>query len=164
VQLTSENVGWGKILQKDKYVPEAFNAKLRRSALLTDDLLINLVGASIGRAALMVSNLLPANINQAVAVVTLDKDSILPQFALQQILSPHVQRLLLGEIVEGARANISLTNIRELKLLVPPIETQRQFVGCVDSLNRQISLSVEAHQLAETAFSSLQSRAFSGEL
>ena len=162
--ITSENVGWGKILRKDKFIPEAFNSKIERSELRANDLLINIVGASIGRATLVSRELLPANVNQAVAVVTLIPNQILPEFALQQILTPHTQQLLLGEVVEVARANISLTNIKNLKIILPALSTQKQFVEQSKTIAEQASLLRKSLELSELLFSALQDRSFSGQL
>ena len=49
----SQNVGWGRLELGDKaYLPTSFNEKETRSILRKGDVLINLVGATIGRVAL----------------------------------------------------------------------------------------------------------------
>lgn len=163
--VTSENVGWGRMLIKeDKFISSEFHQKLKRSQVAEDDIFINLVGASIGRTAIAHKELLPANVNQAVAVITLNKEIVLPSFILLQLLSPQIQRKLLGEIVDAARANISLANVRELELIIPPFEAQTAFrrfeQKFADCLARQSKGLDEANCL----FQSLQQRTFAGEL
>ena len=160
--VTSENVLWGKLDDRKKYIPEGFHAKLSRSALKEDDLLINLVGASVGRTCLVPKDGVPANINQAVAVTTLVETKIIPEFLLTQILTESIQRELLGNVVDAARANISLKNIRELTVIVPPVEEQRKYLKAVEKVATLNDKYQEANELL--LFESLTQQAFSGEL
>lgn len=163
--VTSENVLFGKIdLAKPKFIAEDFHQKLERSQLRTDDILFNIVGASIGRACIVRSEALPANINQAVAMVRLDTTKALPLFILTQILTPQIQQVILSSRVEAARANISLSDIRELKLLVPPIEKQERFVIRARSLFSSLEKQVTATEAVDILFNVLLHRAFAGDL
>ena len=163
--VTSENVLWGKMdKNKKKYIPETFHAKLKRSQLKENDLLINLVGASVGRTCLVPKELLPANINQAVSVTTLDTKQVIPFFVLQQLLTPQVQSKLLGNVVEFARANISLTNIRKLQIIVPPLTEQKRWM----QITAKVNFILDAQNVIDVdginLFKSLTQRAFRGEL
>jgi type I restriction enzyme S subunit len=72
--VTSENVLWGEIdYSEPKFISEEFHTKLKRSQLFPHDILINLVGASVGRTCMVPQEAIPANINQAVAVVSLNQ-------------------------------------------------------------------------------------------
>ena len=72
--VTSENVREGYIsLEKEKYLPLGFNEVQKRSVLQKGDVLFNIVGASIGRAAIFELGKL-SNINQAVALIRLDEE------------------------------------------------------------------------------------------
>ena len=79
--VTSENVRKGFLdLSKKKYLPHKINEILPRSVLHRNDILVNIVNASIGRAAIFDSDEL-ANINQAVALVRVDPQKINTIFA-----------------------------------------------------------------------------------
>ena len=160
--VTSENVLWGKLDKRRKYIPEEFHRKLSRSALRSNDLLINLVGASVGRACLVSDDGLPANINQAVSVTTFDQSRIIPEIALRQILNSGMQRELLGNVVDAARANISLKNIRELVLIVPPRPVQERYFAIAAKTKRLFDL--QNSNLSLPLLESLIQKAFSGEL
>jgi len=163
--VTSENVRLGYLdISKDKFIAKEFHDKLKRSQLKLNDLLVNLVGASIGRGALVSRESLPANINQAVARTELDHSKVNPLFILQQIITPQVQDRLIGNKVEGARANISLKNVRELKLYIPPLELQNQFAERVQAIEAQKAQAQACLAGAEDLFNSLLQRAFKGEL
>ena len=67
--VTSENVGNYKLLlNKKKYVEEKFNELSERSILIKNDILMNIVGASIGRTAIFDIDE-KANINQATCLI-----------------------------------------------------------------------------------------------
>lgn len=163
--ITSENVRWGNLdTSTPKYISHAFHTKLERSQLAKDDLLINLVGASVGRAAIVPEIELPANVNQAVAVVSLDRKQMLPSFLLHQLLNDSVQRVLLGNVVESARANISLANIRDTTVLVPDMKEQLAWDKVVRGTAKLTDSSMRAWKECNDLFSSLVQRAFKGEL
>jgi len=160
--ITSENVLWGSLDERMKYIPLEFHQKLKRSQVQEGDLLINLVGASVGRACLAELNGVPANINQAVSVTTLDHSRLLPEIALYQLLVPSMQRVLLGNVVDAARANISLADIRDLQMLVPPTDVQLAFLKVLGKVKKYMAVNSSFSGL--NLFESLSHNAFSGQL
>ena len=133
--ITSENVLFGKFEPEPaKYISGDFHAKIQRSAVEKDDMLINIVGASIGRACLApVGN---ANVNQAVCVVRLRPEVVLPEFALSCLLSKQAMRNLTSQSVNTARANLSLEMIREFEIPIPPISVQTEMMGKMGGITR----------------------------
>jgi type I restriction enzyme, S subunit len=163
--VTSENVRLGQIdLTNPKFVSIDFHHKLSRSKLRDGDLLVNLVGASIGRSCLFTGWSGPANINQAVAVITLRPEFLDPVFLVNLLTVNGGQRLILNNRVEAARANISLSDLRKLPIPIPPIALQRKFVTSAShAANVRNGLrSFLAQQ--DGLLASLQYRAFRGEL
>lgn len=135
--ITSENVGYYELrkMEAPKYVEKKFNAIEPRSILKRGDLLMTLVGASIGRTALY--NLdAEANINQAVASIRLVEveDGPDPRYLLHYFNSPVAIGLMLGSRVTTAQPNISLTDVREFPVPIPPRAEQLRIVARVDEL------------------------------
>ncbi|MFT5031868.1 MAG: type I restriction enzyme S subunit, partial [Candidatus Binatia bacterium] len=135
--ITSENVGNYNLRKLDqlKYVEKKFNEIEPRSILKHGDILMNLVGASIGRTAIY--NLREsANINQAVALIRLvrETDGVCPQFLLHYLNSPSAIDYMLSSRVTSAQPNISLTNARDFAIPLPPLAEQRRIVAKVDQL------------------------------
>ena len=135
--ITSENVGNYNLRKLDdlKYVAKGFNEIEPRSILKFGDILMNLVGASIGRTA--VYDLHDgANINQAVALIRLVRkaDGICPRFLLHYLNSPAAVDYMLSSRVVNAQPNISLTDAREFAIPIPPLAEQRRIVAKVDQL------------------------------
>jgi len=135
--VTSENVGnyCLRKLDEPKYVEKKFNEIEPRSILQYGDILMNLVGASIGRTA--VYDLLDAaNINQAVALIRLvNPDSIQStSFLLHYLNSPTAIQFMTSSQVVTAQPNISLTNAREFPIPLPPLAEQHRIVAKVNEL------------------------------
>ena len=135
--VTSENVGNYVLRKMDepKYVERKFNEMEPRSILQRDDLLVNLVGASIGRSAIYDRDDV-ANINQAVGIIRLVRGDIALDrwYLLHYLNSPVSLRIMFEEQVETARANLSLTNMKHFLVPLPPLAEQRRIVGKVDQL------------------------------
>jgi type I restriction enzyme S subunit len=135
--ITSENVGNYELrkLGDLKYVETRFREIEPRSMLKAGDILINLVGASIGRAALY-DLTTEANINQAVALVRLialcEKPSV--DYLLHYFNSPSAIEFMLGSRVVTAQPNMSLTDVRGFPIPLPPLAEQRRIVARVDEL------------------------------
>ena len=135
--ITSENVGNYVLRKLDdlKYVSKGFNQIEPRSILKRGDILMNLVGASIGRTA--VYDLHDgANINQAVALIRMvrETDGVCPRFLLHYLNSPSAIDYMLSSRVVNAQPNISLTDAREFAVPIPPLAEQRRIVAKVEQL------------------------------
>lgn len=161
--ITSENVLMGEIdisENKTKFIPEEFHNKLKRSQLKADDFLINLVGASIGRCAILKEDLLPANINQAVASIRIKKGKLNLVYCLYLFLSEAFQDVIKGNIVEAARANISLGNIRNFQIPIPPLPLQQKFAQIIENIEVQKALVKQQAEESENLFQSLLQESF----
>jgi type I restriction enzyme, S subunit len=141
----SQNIGWGRMeLDELAYLPEAFNRKERKSIIKRNDLLINLVGASIGRAAVATEQIEGGNLNQAVAIVRL-KEDYNPHFGMYFILTESGQVQLHKFEKDIARANVSLDDINNYLVPFTNVEDQERVVHVlrktdvkIDALEREV--------------------------
>ncbi|WP_219983268.1 restriction endonuclease subunit S [Halomonas sp. A11-A] len=166
--VTSENVGSMELLlSSPKYVEDEFNKKQARSLLAENDVLTNIVGASIGRSAVWRKQE-KANINQAVCLIRLDSKRCLPRFLEIFLNSPHGVEALVGNRVDVARANISLAAVKEIKINLPSVNAQHGIVRRVDQLFAfadQIEQQVaNAQARVDKLTQSILAKAFRGEL
>ncbi len=129
----SENVRWGTLnLQGVAYLPPAFNEKETKSVLREGDVLLNLVGASIGRAAIATDEVDGGNVNQAVAVIRLVTKKTMNQFAMLWLNSSNAQKRIHENKVDVARANFGLDDTRVLPIPLPPLSEQIRIVAEVE--------------------------------
>ena len=134
--VTSENVREGYLdLSKRKYLDDKINEIQPRSILKRNDILINIVGASIGRAAVYDCDEV-ANINQAVALVRVDYSQINQTYLMAFLNSPQAIEMYGKMKKGGARDNLSLQNIADLQIPVAPMELQNQFATFVKQTDK----------------------------
>ena len=134
--ITSENVREGFIdYTKKKFLPNEINSILPRSVLKRNDVLINIVNASIGRAAIYESDDL-ANINQAVALIRLKPDVLNLQFLLAFLNSDEAISAYDYMKVGGDKSNLSLKNISDLQIPVAGMDLQNQFADFVHQVDK----------------------------
>lgn len=169
VFIRSENVLWGSLATgKVMHICDDFHNKLSRSQLRPNDILINLVGASIGRACIVPFDLGKANVNQAVAVISPRNGVVVSEFLVDYLLSPVAQDQIHGGKVETARPNISLGDLRDLMIPIPPLEEQRRIVAELDTLQVQVGelkrLQSETAAELDALLPAILDRAFKGEL
>ncbi|CAI0913196.1 restriction endonuclease subunit S [Serratia quinivorans] len=132
--ITSENVGSFKILlDSEKYVEKKFNEIEPRSILTRNDILMNIVGASIGRTAIFNMNR-NANINQAVCLIRVINNSMLLSYLLNFFNSDICLSYMFDKQVDNARANLSMGNIAKFVLPIPPLNEQKRIVEHIDNL------------------------------
>jgi type I restriction enzyme S subunit len=163
----SENVLWGSIDLSDvAKIPEEFHKKLKRSQLKPNDVLINLVGASIGRCGIFSSDG-EANINQAVALVRVN-EALIPSYLMNLLLSPRMQKEIQESKVETARPNISL---KDLRLFTIPLPSPSEQQKIVEEIENRLSIADNMERVAEQSLKqserlrqSILKRAFEGKL
>jgi len=127
----SQNVLWGKLDLTDvAYLPPAFNESHKNSIIHQGDVLLNLVGASVGRSSIATEDIEGANCNQAVAIIRLVPEGLINKFLMYYFLSPHAQGHIHDSKADVARANFNLDDIRPMIVPVPPLDEQYEIVQC----------------------------------
>lgn len=164
--VTSENVRQGFLdFSNEKYLEVEINNKQKRSVLKRGDVLVNIVGASIGRAAIFDLDKV-ANINQAVCLIRLDdKNSI--RYLCYYLNSPEALKYYSESKVDVARANLSLQDINNIYLPIPTLEEQQEIVRILDSLLDKEQRAKELCDIIESIDhmkKSILARALRGEL
>jgi len=162
VFVRSQNVGWGKLeLMKTAYLSEEFNKKEKKSIIHRDDLLINIVGASIGRAAMANEFVEGGNLNQAVAIVRL-MDSTVNAFIMTFLLFDAGQVQLHRQKKEIARANINLQDIGNLLVPLPTLPIQQQIADILSAVDQKIEAEEGRRQALDELFKTLLSNLMTG--
>lgn len=160
--VTSENIREGFLdVSNPKFLPYSFSEKQKKSVLKKGDVLINIVGASIGRSCLY-NKETPANINQAVCLFRCSS-AVYNVYILMFLSLSKTIRTLLETQTESARPNLSLTDISLLKFLLPPLSEQEkiaEILGCWDDGIEKLSRLIEQKKLLKKG---LMQRLLSGK-
>ena len=158
--VTSENVRGGFLdLSSPKYIEDGFNDKQKRSMIHKGDFLINIVGASIGRAAQF--NLeCKANMNQASALVRINDNRIIDKYLLVYLNSDKAQRMYDSMKSDTGRANLSIQDINDLTIMLPPLDKQIEYETFVQQVNKSKVEVKKALDEAQLLFDSLMQKYF----
>lgn len=158
--VTSENVREGYMdFSSIKYVEDAFNEKQKRSMIQKGDYLINIVGASIGRAAQFNMDC-KANMNQAAALVRIKDNTISDNYLLYYLNSDKAQMMYNSMKSDTGRANLSLQDIANLEILVPDLTLQVKFASFVEEIDKSRSRIQKSLEASQELFDSLMQEYF----
>ena len=158
--VTSENVREGYMdFSSIKYVEDAFNEKQKRSMIQKGDYLINIVGASIGRAAQFNMDC-KANMNQAAALVRIKDNTISDNYLLYYLNSDKAQIMYNSMKSDTGRANLSLQDIANLEILVPDLTLQVKFASFVEEIDKSRSRIQKSLEASQELFDSLMQEYF----
>lgn len=146
-------------LSSPKYIEDSFNDKQKRSVIHKGDFLINIVGASIGRAAQFHLDC-KANMNQAAALVRVNDYRIRDKYLLIYLNSERAQRMYDSMKSDTGRANLSLQDISDLSILLPSIEQQIEFEIFVTQVDKSKVAVQKALDETQLLFDSLMQKYF----
>ena len=127
------------IPEKFAHIDEHTDMLLSRSKLKKGDFLFSIAGV-LGRVALVTDEVLPANTNQALAVIRLGSNNIIDKrylfFALK---SEYLRSRVKEENVAAAQANLSLQDVNDFHVALPPLAEQRRIAGALSDIDELIS-------------------------
>jgi type I restriction enzyme S subunit len=149
-------------VEKLKRISPAIEAQYKRSRLRGDEILVSCVG-SIGTVALASPEVAGYNIARAVARISL-ADKLNRMFVAAYLRTEHVQKYFTKELRTVSQPTLNIKQIAETCVLLPPLKLQEEFASRVCSVNELGSSSDYAKGRTDFLFSSLQHRAFRGEL
>jgi type I restriction enzyme S subunit len=138
-------------------------AQLQGVKVQEDDVLLNITGASILRTCVVEPDVLPARVNQHVAIIRA-KDGIPPRFIHMHLLRPEIKSYLLGLNAGASREAITKAHIESLTLLTPDRQLLAAFQATTDPLFRQGQLSARQMRVLSELRDALLPRLLSGEL
>ena len=124
------------LIDKFAHINNECHNAFKRSRLDVGDVLFSIAGA-LGRSAIVTKDILPANTNQALAIIKLKENAKLSKlFLISQFDSSFVKEQIEKDVVGAAQKNISLQNINDMKVIVPPIELQKLFTQYVELIDK----------------------------
>ncbi|WP_158251804.1 restriction endonuclease subunit S [Cryobacterium sp. M15] len=112
-----------------------------RSILQPDDLLFSIAG-TIGRVARVDETLLPANTNQALAIIRPDQAQIDVRYLLYCLRDRSRIDHALSLVVQSVQANLSLAELSSIEIPLPPLDVQRAIAEVLGALDDKISANV----------------------
>ncbi|WP_065425664.1 restriction endonuclease subunit S [Lacticaseibacillus casei] len=126
----------GNISVTNKISFEEHQGYLARSVLQENDILFSIAG-SLGRTAIISKSLLPANTNQALAIIRLGSGDV--KFVATYLSGTAVNEYIKRNPTTGAQPNISLTQVASLHIDWPCLDEQRTIAKLFSKVNNLIA-------------------------
>jgi type I restriction enzyme S subunit len=124
--IRSQNVLWGKLSTEGiAYIEAQQHAKMSGSVVRPNDVLLNITGASIGRACVVPSTLGEANVNQHVCILRVG-ENLDSTFLCNFLISQQGQREIALFQAGGNREGLNYEQVRSFEIPLPPLAEQRK--------------------------------------
>ncbi len=120
------------------FIDEQQAAELDNVMVEKNDILLNITGASVARCALVPSYLLPARVNQHVAIVRADPVKASPFYILDAINSIQRKQQLLTLAQGGAtREALTKDTVSNFEIVVPPRSLMKRYDSIARGIHEQ---------------------------
>ncbi len=125
-------------------------ARLSNVEVQPQDILLNITGASVARCCMVPAQVLPARVNQHVAIVRVDPTVCDPAFVFYCINSPDYKHHLLTLAQGGAtREALTKQTIADFHVPVPPLSTQRKIASVLSAYDDLIENNTRRIEILE---------------
>ncbi len=127
---------------------------LKRSILHENDILVTIAGAQVGRCGYVTREHLPANTNQAVAIVRINRQKADPKFVYYFFKQPSTFAICQSLGSQAAQPNVNLTVLGGFRILLPERPRQERisivlsaYDDLIENNRRRMALLEESARL-----------------
>ncbi|HET54506.1 MAG TPA: restriction endonuclease subunit S [Ignavibacteria bacterium] len=167
--IRSQNVYPNKLRLDDvAYISEKINNNLKRSVVKPKDVLLNITGASIGRATFIPENFQRANVNQHVCIIRTSHEKVTSKYLSSFLNSPFAQDYITRIQIGATRQALNYSQIKNFPFPLAPIEEQIQITSEIEKrfsvVDKMEAAIDESLKKAEALRQSILKKAFEGKL
>lgn len=143
------------------YIDEVQAKKLNNVIVQENDILLNITGASVARCCIVPKELIPARVNQHVAIIRVNSKVDNEYLAALLTNNQYQEELLRISKSNGAtREALTKNDIEDLEIIFPPLSLQTRFATIIEKIEAQKSLVRKALQESEDLFQRLMQDLF----
>jgi len=133
------------------FIDDEQASKLSNVEILAGDVLVNITGDSVARICSVPNEVLPARVNQHVAIVRTNEQELNSTFLRYYLLNPIFKRYLLILANSGGTRNALTKSMLEiLEINLPPPLEQKSIANILSSFDEKIELLREQNKTLET--------------
>ena len=144
------------------HIDEKQASLLDNVILESNDVLLNITGASVARCCIVPNDILPARVNQHVCILRCDQAQIIPMFLNAVFISEQYQAKLWNIAEAGAtRQALSKEKIEVLPIIKPPLTLQNEFAALVEQADKSEFLLRQLLEKQQTLKKALMQEYFS---
>lgn len=156
----------GFLPTKFAHISHETDEALKRSSIRESDILYSIAGA-LGRVAIVKKEILPANINQALALIRIKKKlrskiilQYLSNFLKSDFLIHHINKIN----VKTAQANLSLNDVGNFFILLPPLPEQQKIADILSTVDEKLDVLREKKETYQTLKKGLMQQLLTGTI
>ena len=159
--IKSESLGHGKSVDRSKFafISAQTHERLKRSQIAENDILFSMAGMFLGKTSIATPEILPANTNQAVAIIRIDHQKANYEYVYYYLNQRSVIQAINVSSAQSAQPNINLRQIGQIEIDLPSREMQDKIVAILASIDKKIELNQKINdnleQQAATYFQEL---------
>ncbi len=148
---------------KFAHIDESTNQLLKRSVICPGDIVFTIAG-TLGRFALVDETVVPANTNQAVAIIRLNTEKVTPEYLYSFFIGNWHNDYYTKRIQQAVQANLSLTTIRSLPIPLLEDNDMAEFVSLISPVFMLMKANEEENCKLSRLRDTLLPQLMSGEL
>ena len=136
VDLTTEKMRPDEMIKTSHQINKAY----QKTILEKNEIVMALRG-EVGLVKIIESHLIGANITRGLARISARKEIVYPKYLLWQLRSPKFRTDLIRRVGGSALQEISLTELRKVKSLVPPLAEQQKIAQILSTWDKAIAVT-----------------------
>ena len=148
---------------KFAFIDEETNALLKRSIIHAGDVVFTIAG-TLGRFALIDEKVLPANTNQAVAIIRADVEKVLPEYIYTCFIGEWHTDYYAKRVQQAVQANLSLTTIKSLPIPLLDEAKMSEYLSLILPLIKAIKTNEAQNEKLAALRDNLLPKLMSGEI
>ena len=132
------------------FIGEYHANELKNVEVKAGDILLNITGDSVARVCQVAPDILPARVNQHVAIIRPDSSNLDAGYLRYYLACPQMQAMLLSWAGSGGTRNaLTKVMIESLEISLPPLPEQRAIAHILGTLDDKIELNRRMNQTLE---------------
>ncbi|MFZ4796854.1 MAG: restriction endonuclease subunit S [Bacteroidia bacterium] len=162
--IRSQNVNDDKLsFDNSTFISEKINNTMKNSVVKSNDILLNITGASLGRSCVVPENFTIGNVNQHVCIIRLNKESN-PRFVQPILSSTKGQNTFISLQTGSGREGLNFESIKGIEISLPILPEQTKIATFLTAIDEKIQAIKKKKSLLEAYKKGIMQKLFSQEL
>lgn len=150
-------------LNKIAHIDKETNEILRRSVIKDGDILFTIAG-TLGRFSLIDKSVLPANTNQAVAIIRANQNKVFPEYLYSFFIGNWHNEYYKKRVQQAVQANLSLTTIKSLPIYILSPQNMNEYVSIIKPIFHYMKKNELENQRLSALRDTLLPKLMNGEI
>jgi type I restriction enzyme S subunit len=162
--IRSQNVLDSKLsFENSTYITDSINNTMKNSVVISNDILLNITGASLGRSCVVPINFTTGNVNQHVCIIRLNKENE-PSFVQPIFASEKGQNIFTSLQTGSGREGLNFQSIKGMTLSFPTLPEQTKIANFLTAVDEKLTALKQKKTLLEHYKKGVMQQIFSQEI